>query len=88
MKNPAISRFSRPLLMLSAALTGTAAAHPGGHADQATTLEGLRHFFTHLDHVGPVIAVLLLAVFAFRRRVAIAAALVGWRGKTRNKREP
>jgi hydrogenase/urease accessory protein HupE len=84
MKYPTIHRYSRALLVSMLGMAGTAAAHPGAHAGSAehsTTLSGLKHFFTSIDHVGPVIAAILLAVYAFRRRAALGATFSKWRGK-------
>ena len=88
MKYPSIPRFHEVLIATAMLLSGTAMAHPGGHAEHSTTLSGVKHFFSHIDHVGPVIAVLLLAVFAFRRRGAISASISGWKARNRKHHEP
>jgi|LakMenEpi03Aug12_release.lakeMendotaPanAssembly.Ray.scaffolds.fasta_scaffold151937_3 hydrogenase/urease accessory protein HupE len=87
MKHPSTSRFFRALITASAALCGAAAAHPGGHARHSPTCSGIKHYLTHPDHVGPVLAVLLLAAVAFRHRESMAAAITGWRGKNRKGRK-
>ncbi len=83
MKTRYFRRLPHTLLVASIALAGTAAAHPGDHgaaSEHATFLSGLKHFLTSIDHVGPVIAALLL-VYAFRRRAALRAAFSSWRSK-------
>ena len=79
MKIPILSRFSAFSLIMLMALSGTAAAHPGGHGaatGHSISLSGLMHYLTHIDHVGPVIACLLLIYVLRRRQVAGTAVPV------------
>ncbi|HSP41775.1 MAG TPA: hypothetical protein VLO11_02790 [Luteolibacter sp.] len=88
MKNPYSLRPVPAWLLSAAALTGSAAAHPGHHgtsSDPSGSVSGLLHFLTSIDHVGPVLAGLLL-LYALRRRAALSAAVSGWRIRNRDKR--
>ena len=62
-------RFHHLIPTLALALTGHAMAHPGHHGEVAGHSESfslVKHFFTHIDHWGPVAAVLLIAFACWR----------------------
>ena len=75
MKYPVSLRFPGVALGLSAAMAGTAMAHPGHHGSAAAVhqwLHDILHFFTHIDHVAPVIGCVMIVV-TYRHRIALMA---------------
>jgi hypothetical protein len=77
MKYPVSLRLPGIALGLSAAMAGNAMAHPGHHGATAAAhqwIHDVLHFFTHIDHVAPVIVCLMILVTYRHRNTLMAFA--------------
>ena len=75
MKSSLTVRISGLVLAVTSTMAGTALAHPGNHGvgeAAQSWLHGFLHFFTHIDHIAPVIACVFIVV-GYRHRVTLLA---------------